>query len=343
MNSIEKTLKELSQVMAAHRRALAMDGAPAPIPAPVFEPAPAFALDDPRAAAVHGLMHDVQRIAGIQVSDVLEQKIVRLFAETGADELDSWIRHLRLVPDDHPQWQALVESLTVHETYFHRDRPQLDYLANTALPAIIEHVRRTGRRSIRIWSAGCATGEEAFSLAIIALDAMVRAGCADELTNSGIHLRRGWSIDVLGTDISETALRRAKHAEYSTGSLSSFRDLPQDLIRFFPAVEFARSGGTLEPSLRRVRDDVRRIVRFRPFNLIASEPPEFGFDIIACRNVMIYLAPSAARTVQQVLHDALRPGGYLLLGPTDSLARPSHYEMVAGTSTLVHRRREMPE
>jgi chemotaxis protein methyltransferase CheR len=341
--SIDKTLKELSQVMAAHKRALAMDGSA--MPAPQIEPvpplAPPIAPDDPRAVAVHGLMHDVQRIAGIQVSDALEQKVVRLFAGITIEELEAWIRNLRLVPDDHPQWQALIESLTVHETYFHRDRLQLDYLAAQVLPQLIEVARASGRKRLRIWSAGCATGEEPYSLAILTLDALIAAGCADELLNSGIHLRPGWSVQVLGTDISHAALKHARRAEYTTGSLSSFRDLPTRLLRFFLPIEYARNaaGEGLEPSLRRVRDDVRQIVRFEPFNLVSLTPPAENFDIVACRNVLIYLAPEPARQAQRTLHRALRPGGYLLLGPTDTLALQQRYETFGGPSTLIHRRK----
>lgn len=325
--------------MAAHRASLSMNDSTRPLP--VVEPLPSFALNDPRAVVVHGLMHDVQRIAGIQVSDALEQKIVRLFAEITVEELGSWVRHLRLVPDDHPQWQALIEGLTVHETYFHRDRQQLDYLSKHALPELIEAARASGRNHLRIWSAGCATGEEAYSLAIIALEALVVAGCADEVPNRGIHPHRGWSIQVLGTDISKAALKHAWRAEYATGSLSAFRDLPSTLMRFFQPVEYARDpvAQALDPSLRRVRDDARRIVRFEHFNLLSEAPPASEFDIVVCRNVLIYFTPDAARRAQEVLHRALRPGGFLLLGPTDTLKFHDRYELSGGASTLIHRRR----
>lgn len=337
--SIEKTLEELSQVMAAHRAALSGNGAALPL-SPV-ERTPPLAANDPRAAIVHNLMHDVQRIAGIQVSDALEQKIVRLFAEVSVEELESWTRHLHLVPDHHPQWQALIESLTVHETYFHRDRLQLDYLSKQALPDLIQDSRAAGHNSLRIWSAGCATGEEAYSLAIVALEALVAAGCADEVPNRGIHLSRGWSVQVVGTDISKAALKRARHAEYATGSLSSFRDLPDHLLRFFEPIgsEHESAKRTNRPTLRRVRDDVRRLVRFEHFNLLSDAPPANEFDIVACRNVLIYFTPDAAHRTQELLHRALRPGGFLLLGPTDTLKLDDHYELSGGASTLVHRRR----
>lgn len=335
--SIEKTLKELNKVMAAHRASLSMNGSARPLPAaePMLTP------DNPRAAIVHGLMHDVQRIAGIQVSDALEQKIVRLFADVTIEELESWTRHLRLVPDDHPQRQALIEGLTVHETYFHRDRQQLDYLSSHVLPGLIEAARADRRNHLRIWSAGCATGEEAYSLAIVALEALVAADCADEEPSRGIHLRRGWSVQVLGTDISKAALKQASRAEYAMGSLSSFRDLPSALLRFFQPAEFARAPGgqTLDPSLRRVRSDVRRIVRFEHFNLLSETPPADEFDIVVCRNVLIYFAPEAIRRAQDVLHRALRPGGFLLLGPTDTLKLHDRYELSGGASTLIHRRK----
>jgi chemotaxis protein methyltransferase CheR len=285
---------------------------------------------DRRRLLLRQLAADVERVSGIAVTAMLEAKLARVLASVALPELASWTGRLRALPGDDPEWLSLIETLTVHETFFHRDGSQLDLLRHILREAIAG-AASAGRYRLRLWSAGCATGEEAYTLAILSLRALVETGFADEMRDGGVACRAPWQVDVLGTDISRLALAQASAAVYSTEGLSPFRDLPPTLRRFFPAAA-GRSAAA-----RSVHSSVIRHVRFRQFNLIAAAPPDIGFDIVLCRNVLIYLTEPARHTAQSVLRQALRPGGYLLLGPTDFLAEPSAYTARWDSGSVAYR------
>jgi chemotaxis protein methyltransferase CheR len=330
---MEDTLRDLQQVMAAHRQALAESRAVA-----IESQAPAVprvlppTLDE-RQRVMQRLAIDIERVSGIEMTGIIEAKLGRALSSVGLAELAAWIGRLHLLPADDPEWLSLIESLTVHETFFHRDRSQLELLAQL-LRGIIADAAKEGRRSLRLWSAGCATGEEAYTLAILALLALREAGFAVDASDGGIVCRPPWQIDVLGSDISRLVLAQAKTAVYSTEGLSPFRDLPSELRRFFPILRGGGEGGEVER--RGVHEAVRQHVRFRHFNLVAGSLPERGFDVVLCRNVLIYLTSAARTRAQSLLGQALRRGGYLLLGPTDALADPVAYAPCWGTGAVAY-------
>lgn len=320
LDAIEKTLRQLRVAMDDHRRSLAADGGPA--------------LADGRPAGRFAeICAEIERAAGVQASGAVAAKLERLFAAADADALAAWMRRIRRDSGLHPDLQLLIESLTTHETYFFRDRPQLDALRTQMLPPLIAAARARGSLRLRLWSAGCSTGEEAFSLAVVALAALFDAGEAIA-SNGRVTALPGWQVEVLGTDISGRALDTAAAGLYGTGRLSSFRDVPSELLGHFPL--------TADGKARRVSDELRRIVRFARFNLIDPAPPIASCDVVACRNVLIYLTAEAGRRAQDVLYRALRPGGCLLLGPTDSLAEPEGYDSHWHGTAFVHRRRGQP-
>ena len=311
---MEETLRDLQSVMAAHRKALAETPTQPADGTVRLQPA------DRRLLVMQRLARDVERISGIEISGTMEAKLGRVLSSVGLAELDAWVTRLQRLPADHAEWLSLIESLTVHETFFHRDRAQLDLLA-AILPEIIARAAREGHCSLRLWSAGCATGEEAYTLATLALVALREAGFADQAADGGIICRAPWRLDVLGTDISRLVLTQAKAAVYPIEGLNTFRELPKKLQRCFPALP--KIGDT---ERRGVLPAVTRHVRFRHFNLLAGAPPETGFDVVLCRNVLIYMTDTARVAVQQMVRRALRPGGHLLLGPTDALAEAAAYE-----------------
>ena len=335
----EACLRDLAEVLSRQREAMqgvappAADaaGAPAPSAAPTAAAEPPADL---RRAIIRTVMRQVERIAGLQVSEAIEAKIVRIMASVGVTELKAWAQTLGLLESDHPDWTALIEMLTVHETYLFRDRPQLDFLKTSLLPRLLAEARASGRQRLRIWSAGCATGEEAYSLAAIALEAMVMAGVATEHASFGIRPALGWQVEVIGTDISRVVLRLAENGIYQTGPLSPFRDIEPTALRFFPP----EAGAGEEAALRKVRADVRQIVRFMPYNLLSREPPASDFDVVACRNVLIYMAEAARRNVLDTLSRALRPSGLLLLGPTDTLVDGAGFQGCWAQSALIWRK-----
>jgi chemotaxis protein methyltransferase CheR len=322
--------------MAAHRqvmaesRALATDtGAATPLPAPPSRPQ----TSDERQRLVRLLAADIERVSGIEMSGIIEAKLGRVLASVALGELAAWVGRLHLLPADDPEWLSLIESLTVHETFFHRDRAQLELLGDI-LRGIIAAAAKRHHYRLRLWSAGCASGEEAYTLAILALLALRDAGFAEETGDGGILCRPPWQVDVLGTDISRLVLAQAEAAVYSSEGLGAFRDLPAGLQRFFPRRRQCGDGRELER--RAVHEAVRQHVRFRQWNLMAGTPPETGFDVVLCRNVLIYLTSTARARVQSLCRQALRRGGHLLLGPTDALAEPEAYEPYWGTGAVAY-------
>ena len=291
------------------------------------------ATAEARHRVMQRLARDVERVCGLEIGEMMAAKLARVLSSVAIAELDAWVTQLHLLPGDSPEWLSLIESLTVHETFFHRDRAQLALLADI-LPQLVEAAASDGRHQLRLWSAGCATGEEAYTLAILALRALRDAGLADGTPDGEIVCRAPWRVDVLGTDISRLVLTRARAATYSTEGLSAFRDLPRELQRFFPVLPKERETG--EAELRGVLPSVKQLVRFRQFNLVAGSPPETGFDVILCRNVLIYLTKLARVEVQSMFRQALRPGGYLLLGPTDALAEPAAYRPRWGAAAVAY-------
>lgn len=214
---------------------------------------------------------------------------------------------------DEAAFAALVADLTVGETYFLREAAQIEVLRRLVLPDL---VRRRGVAPLRFWSAGCATGEEAYSLAIL-------------LEQEGI----GNMATIVGTDISAMALARAGRAEYGAWSL---RGVPQDVI----ASAFRRQGDRYL-----LADRLRRQVTFGTLNLAAPDyravmPVLDEMDLILCRNVLIYFAAEAVEAIAARLHDLLAPGGWLLTGPSDPpLWSFAPFETVVTAGGVVYRRR----
>jgi chemotaxis protein methyltransferase CheR len=208
----------------------------------------------------------------------------------GTADFGDYLDRLRT---DAAAFDDLLSELTVPETYFFRDDAQFAWLRDKVLPEL-RALRGAGHR-LRLWSAGCASGEEAYSLAIV-LDQL---GCATR-------------AEVLGTDISERALRRARRALYGAWSL---RGLPRRLVeRYFrPTAE----GFQLD-------DRIARAARFAKHNLACSHAPAIvgaaaRFDVILCKNVFIYFERRAAQRAAQTLASLLDTSGWLLLGPSDPL------------------------
>lgn len=188
---------------------------------------------------------------------------------------------------------AIVEAMMTNETSFFRDRPTFDYLAHTAIPALM--AARKGLRRLRIWCAAVSTGQEAYSLAIT-LDRI---------------LEPDWRAELIATDISEGATARAKLGRYS----------PYEAERGLTADELSRNF-VLEDDHWRVADRLKRMVTFRTFNLL----DHFGWlgelDLILCRNVLFYLEPPERAEIHAKLAVALADGGCLVLGENENIAGP---------------------
>lgn len=325
---IEDTLNELALTMQGHRDVVAARAADEPSSA-----APAAVAGDARATLIGRLLAGIETRAGLRVDETIEGKLNAVLQSVGLAELEAWVNGLAPLDRDHPEWLTLIESLTTNETYLFRDWAQLELLNDIGLAALIADARKMSRPALRIWSAGCASGEEAYTLAVLALVALTKAGVAHE-SETEIALVPPWSLDVLGTDISRLVLVQARNGLYGTGWLSSFRAAPPQLLRFFPP-----DAGPAGRTNRLVRDDVRRYIRFSHFNLMGTTSPAIGLDLVACRNVLVYFAPAARKVAQAMIEDAVRPGGFLLLGPTDPAPDAARFEAVWGARAVVYRKR----
>ncbi len=227
-------------------------------------------------------------------------------------ELGDWVDRLEQGGVDFAaDWDAVVNLMTVQESYFLRDRGQMDLIRQKILPEILD---RTSPSDVRLWSAGCATGEEAFTLAILL------AEVAGEKALEQVKV-------VLGTDVNRAALEKARGAVYTAWS---FRHVDQPILdRWFRP---GRQPGSFQPV-----PELRRRVRFRRINLLdplaADQVGRGTQDLILCRNVLVHLAEEAVAPVVANLVACLRPGGYLV-----SAHGELHGQVPSQLATEVHAR-----
>ncbi|HYG69662.1 MAG TPA: protein-glutamate O-methyltransferase CheR [Anaeromyxobacteraceae bacterium] len=243
----------------------------------------------PPGAAAELPLADVERILERACGIALSSGIRRTLADgvgKAARELGLEVGAFvaRLLANESAAVTALVESAVVGETYFFRHPEQIEAARVLALEPAPKD------RPLAIWSAGCATGEEPYTLAMALLDAG-RAGCADR---------------VLATDVSERALESARRGVYGEWSLR----------RLDPAIR-ARHFDPDAAGRLVVRSAVRERVEFRRCNLISDPVPATGFDVVFCRNVLIYFTAETAAAVAARALEAVRPGGLLVVGPVE--------------------------
>lgn len=180
-----------------------------------------------------------------------------------------------------------IDAMTTNETSFFRDRAPFDAFRGRALPDML--AARASEKRLRIWCAACSTGQEAYSLAMT--------------LDQHAHVLRGWSVDILATDLSSSAIEAARKGAYT--QFEAQRGLAtHNLLRYFHR----------DDETWRVNEHLRARVKFRQFNLL-DDFNEFGaFDMVFCRNVLMYFEPQIKRDVLSRLGGALRPDGYLFLG-----------------------------
>lgn len=206
-------------------------------------------------------------------------------------------RQLETLREDSPMWQYFVQALTIGETYFYRNLAHVNALRDQVLPGLIEVRRKSGQKHLRFWSAGCATGEEPYTLAMILHDLL------PDLDT--------WSITLLATDINADYLQRAREGFYRA---HSFRGETPEWVqrRWFTPKE---NGFLLHPA-------IRKMVTFAPLNLIADEYPAavngtMGIDLILCRNVTIYFDRPQTQMVIDRFYRCLVDGGWLIVGHSE--------------------------
>jgi chemotaxis protein methyltransferase CheR len=250
------------------------------------------------------------------------RKLMAVVSRFSTAEAADWVDRVTALPGDDIEWLALVEGVTVHETYFFRDPAQLNLL-RSELAGMIKMRAKAGRRRISVWSAGCASGEEAYSVAILLLDALAEQGEA----------AASWSIDILGTDISRHMVTSARDGIYGAPGLDSFRQMPDEHMIYFV------NDLAISPRSKRISPLVRSLTRFQQHNLMDDHAPGVDFDIVLCRNVMIYFENDPQAHTQGLLTKALATNGYLVLGVTDRIADPKSYERCQQNNSVIYRKK----
>jgi len=250
----------------------------------------------------------VQESAGLNCSGYRDEYLKRRFEirlrATGSNTFAKYIIYLRKNPGE---FNNLLNDLTINYTNFFRDTDVYVYLEKILLPKLFQ-----SKNPVRIWSAGCASGEEPYSLAIL------------------VHKILGRSIDnhpvtIFASDIDKDALSKAKQGDYQQKQLT----MDQILIdQFF----------TKEERCFRVKDFVKQIIRFEQFDLMKTTTHQ-SLDLILCRNVMIYFSREGQQQIHMGFYNALRNGGYFISGKSEILSgEPSRKFLTIDTQARVYQK-----
>ncbi len=234
---------------------------------------------------------------------LVESRLTPLARKRGMKSLDELIEAV-IKPREEPLLRDVTEAMTTNESSFFRDVKPFELFRKTVLPALVEV--RKDRQSLRIWCAACSTGQEPYSLAM----------CIREEVN----LLAGWRIEIVATDLSKEVLKKAEAGLYSQFEVQ--RGLPiQMLLKYFDQVG----------ELWQLKDQMRAMVKYREFNLLDDLSPLGAFDLIYCRNVLIYFDPETKAQVLDRIGRLLPMDGYLVLGGAETvLGVTGKFEPVSG-------------
>lgn len=242
----------------------------------------------------------VYQVAGIFHPDnklrLLLDRCGRRMKELKTQSLREYFECLTIKPARQTELIALLNEITIGETCFFRSQPQLDALRTIVLPKILEAKAQFPLRRLRIWSAGCSTGEEPYTLSILMLEEAQRR-------------LKDWKVEILATDLNERSLAHAKNAIYGTYST-------RNLTPYYRQKYFTPAGDQLQ-----VQPQVRDGVSFSRLNLSDDARMTFmkSLDVVFCCNVLIYFDLASKRRVVQHFYNNLLPHGYFFMGHSESL------------------------
>lgn len=269
--------------------------------------------------ALHLLRDLFSQRSGFHLRDdlkfVAERRLSGRLDLLGLRDFLSYHRYLRFDQRGADEFEIAIDLLIPHETYFFREPAQLVCFVHEVLPMLREE--RASLRSLRFWSAGCASGEEAYTLAMLALDEPAF---------------EGWNFDILGTDLSRKALLTARHAEYGPAGLRTTTAAQKE--KYFEQ-------SPTDATKLRLLPRYRAPVRFAQLNLMDAGGAALLplMDVIFCRNVLIYFDAATRKRVVDVFFERLRPGGLLLLGHSENLlSANTRFELLQLEGDLVYRK-----
>jgi chemotaxis protein methyltransferase CheR len=238
-------------------------------------------------------------------------------SKLGLSDCASYSQRLSDGEEGRYELDALIADLTIGETYFFRDREQFDAIRDVVIPEILD--RKQSSKQLRIWSAGCANGAEPYSLAIL---------LARELG----HRLAGWDVSIFATDINRQSLADAQAGNFQEWALRSTSD----------AVK--RNCFSIEGRHFAIHPEYKQWIKFSHMNLVENEFPAYhhavsDFDLILCRNVMIYFAPEVIRRLIRQFHESLTDGGWFVVGAAEySIESFSRFDTVGATGATVYRK-----
>jgi len=251
----------------------------------------------PLSEDVFRLIRDIIRdYCGLYFDDsskyLIEKRLSRRIKGHHLKDFRDYYRFIRYDKNAETELPAIMDILTVNETYFFREQNQLKAFSEEILPEM--HERNAASRSLRIWSAGCSTGEEPYTIAMLINEK---------------EPYRGWDVEVHGSDINQRVLQTARKGCYRK---NSFRTAEH----YFTIKYFIEEDGQFQ-----IKDEVKKSVTFSYLNLLDPFKTKFlgKMDVIFCRNVLIYFDTASRRRVIENFYDRLTDGGYLLLGHAESL------------------------
>jgi len=234
----------------------------------------------------------IEQTLGIQCSnykeDYIKRRLLSRMRSTSSESYGDYLKYLKANP---PELENLRNALTINVTEFFRDNDVYELMKNEILPALFKE-----RKRLRIWCAGCSTGEEPYSLAMILSDIMVR--------NPAI------SVQIFATDIDKVVLAKAQEGTYT----------PKAMVKL-SEVQIHRHFTRLPDGNFQVKPHLKELIRFRPHDLMSGVPVSQWLDLITCRNVTIYFTEKQKDELAKMFHGALVTGGFYIMGKTEYLGR----------------------
>ena len=247
------------------------------------------------------LAQQIYRKLGLYFDDkknyFLKTRVAKRMAALGMDDPNDYVFTVSYADTNGLEMQALANLVTTNETYMFREYDQLQGFANYCLPEVLSAKQDRGEKSLRIWCAGCSSGEEAYTLAMILQEVFPQS--------------QSWDCKIVATDIDENMLQKVAAARYGQRSVN---DVPQE---YKDKYLIAEGEGYV------VRRRTTALVEPRHLNLndrMALRTMR-GFDFIFCRNVLIYFDDLSRKSVVDHFYNALNPGGYIFLGHSESIGR----------------------
>ncbi|MBO1225391.1 MAG: protein-glutamate O-methyltransferase CheR [Candidatus Scalindua sediminis] len=249
----------------------------------------------------------IYKYSGIALSsskkELVKARLSKRLTKTGIGSFEQYYKFVTKYDKSGKELVHLLDSISTNKTDFFREGKHFDFLNTKLLPTLISKKEKERNKTIRVWSAGCSTGEEPYSLAITIIN--------------HINANAGWNVKILATDISMKVLKKAINGIYKKEAL---KGIPREILSsHFSSIIIKNT------NCFKVKDHLKKIITFRGFNLMTSNYPfKNPFDFIFCRNVMIYFDSDTQHRLITKFYDCLPKDGYLFIGHAETLAKRTH-------------------